>query len=253
MRSGRQTRRSTPAGTIADFVKAFAGIDGTLLVVALVAVLVILLIVYRSPVVPFFVLATSLFALSLASVVVYYLAKNDVIKLNGQSQGILSILVIGAATDYALLLVSRYREELRRHDDRYEAMRLAWRRTLEPVAASAGTVVLGLLCLLLSQLGSTKGLGPIGAIGIASAFLAAMTFLPALLVLPGRASPGEHGRWAFWPGIPHLGSQGPETRGIWAGVARVVGGHPMRVGIASGLGLLALAAFLPKLRAEDVK
>jgi RND superfamily putative drug exporter len=242
-----------PAGTIADFVKAFEGIDGTLLLVALVAVLVILLVVYRSPVVPLFVLATSLFALSLASVLVYYLAKNDVIKLNGQSQGILSILVIGAATDYALLLVSRYREELRRHDDRYEAMWLAWRRTLEPVAASAGTVILGLLCLLLSQLQSTKGLGPVGAIGIAASFLSAMTFLPALLVLPGRNRRGEHGRWVFWPAIPHLGSQGPETRGIWARVARLVGDHPRRVAIGSGIGLLALAAFLPTLKAEGVK
>src|SRR4051794_9172493 len=241
-----------PAGTIADFVKAFAGIDGTLLVVALIAVLVILLIVYRSPVVPFFVLATSLFALSLASVVVYFLAKNDVIKLNGQSQGILSILVIGAATDYALLLVSRYREELRRHDDRYEAMGLAWRRTIEPVAASAGTVILGLLCLLLSDLSSTKGLGPVGAIGIACALLAAMSFLPALLVVFGRTSPGEHGRWVFWPGIPRVGSKGPETRGIWAAVARLVGGHPMRVAIGSGVALLALAAFLPTLKANGI-
>ena len=241
-----------PAGTIADFVKAFAGIDGTLLIVALIAVLVILLIVYRSPVVPFFVLATSLFALSLASVVVYFLAKNDVIKLNGQSQGILSILVIGAATDYALLLVSRYREELRRHDDRYEAMWLAWRRTIEPVAASAGTVILGLLCLLLSQLQSTKGLGPVGAIGIAASLLSAMTFLPALLVLPGRNSAGEHGRWVFWPSIPHVGTKGPETRGIWARVSRLVGEHPRGVAIASGAGLLILAAFLPTLKASGI-
>src|SRR4051812_9301800 len=241
-----------PAGTIADFVKAFAGIDGTLLLVALIAVLVILLIVYRSPVVPFFVLATSLFALSLASVVVYFLAKNDVIKLNGQSQGILSILVIGAATDYALLLVSRYREELRRHDDRYEAMWLAWRRTIEPVAASAGTVILGLLCLLLSELQTTKGLGPVGAIGIAAALLSAMTFLPALLVLPGRNSAGEHGRWVFWPSIPHVGTQGPETRGIWARVSRLVGEHPRGVAIGSGVGLLILAAFLPTLKASGI-
>jgi RND superfamily putative drug exporter len=242
-----------PAGTIADFVKAFAGIDGTLLLVALIAVLVILLIVYRSPVVPFFVLATSLFALSLASIVVYFLAKNDAIKLNGQSQGILSILVIGAATDYALLLVSRYREELRRHDDRYEAMWLAWRRTIEPVAASAGTVILGLLCLLLSELQTTKGLGPVGAIGIAASLLSAMTFLPALLVLPGRNSAGEHGRWVFWPSIPHVGSTGPETRGIWARVSRLVGEHPRRVAIASGVALLVLAAFLPTLKANGIR
>ena len=241
-----------PAGGIADQVKAFAGIDGTLLGVSLLAVLVILLVVYRSPFLPIFVLLTSLLALALASVAVYVLADNDVIKLNGQSQGILFVLVIGAATDYALLLVSRYREELRRHDDRFEAMGLAWRRTLEPVAASAGTVILGLLCLLLSDLKSTKGLGPVGAIGIAAAFLAAMTFLPALLVVFGRTSAGEHGRWVFWPGIPHFGSKGPETSGIWARVARLVGEHPRRVAIGSGVALLALAAFLPTLKANGI-
>ena len=241
-----------PAGGIADQVKAFEGIDGTLLGVSLIAVLIILLVVYRSPILPIFVLTTSLLALGLASVAVYFLADNDVIKLNGQSQGILFVLVIGAATDYALLLVSRYREELRRHDDRFEAMSLAWRRTLEPVAASAGTVILGLLCLLLSDLQSTKGLGPVGAIGIAAAFLAAMTFLPALLVVFGRTSAGEHGRWVFWPGVPHYGSKGSETRGVWARVAKLVGDHPRRVAIGSSVGLLALAAFLPTLKASGI-
>jgi RND superfamily putative drug exporter len=241
-----------PAGGIADQVKAFEGIDGTLLGVSLIAVLIILLVVYRSPVLPIFVLTTSLLALGLASVAVYVLADNDVIRLNGQSQGILFVLVIGAATDYALLLVARYREELRRHDDRYEAMGLAWRRTLEPVAASAGTVILGLLCLLLSDLQSTKGLGPVGAIGIACALLAAMSFLPALLVVFGRTSPGSHGRWVFWPGIPRYGSRGPETQGVWARVARLVGDHPRRVAIGSGVALLALAAFLPTLKASGI-
>src|SRR3954453_21097110 len=132
-------------------------------------------------------------------------------------------------------------------------MGLAWRRTIGPVAASAGTAILGLLCLLLNQLQSTKGLGPVGAVGIAAALLAAMTFLPALLVLPGRNKPGEHGRWVFWPSITHVGSQGPETRGIWAAVARLVGTHPRRVPIGSGVALLILAAFLPTLKANGIK
>ena len=242
-----------PAGTIADLVKAFGGIDGILLGVALLTVLVILLIVYRSPILPVFVLATSLFALTLASVVVYFLAKNEVITLDGQGQGILSILVIGAATDYALLLVARYREELRRHHDRYEAMWLAWKRSFEPILASGSTVILGLLCLLLSDLGPTKGLGPVGSIGIAAAMLAALTFLPAVLVLFGRNQPGNHGRWVFWPAIPRAGSPGSETRGIWAGVARLVGAHPRRVWVLTTLALLSLAAFLPTLKADGVK
>jgi RND superfamily putative drug exporter len=241
-----------PAGTVADLVKAFGGVDGLLILVAVSTVLVILLVVYRSPVVPLLVLLSAGCAYVLATLTVYVLAKNDVLTLDGQAQGILSILVIGAATDYALLLVARYREELRQHDDRYEAMWLAWRRTLEPVAASAGTVVLGLLCLLLSQLGPTRSLGPVGAIGIGSAFLASLTFLPAVLVIPGRNRPGEHGRWVFWPQVPHLGSGKPETAGIWGRVCGLVGRHPRRVWVVTALVLLGLAGFAPTLRAGGV-
>jgi RND superfamily putative drug exporter len=242
-----------PGGQLADLVTAFGGIDGVLLGVALGAVLVILLVVYRSPVVPFLVIFTAVFALGLASAVIYLLADNDVLTLDGQAQGILSILVVGAATDYSLLLVARYREELLRHDDRFAAMRLAWRRTLEPVTASAGTVVLALLCLLLADLGPTRGLGPVGAVGIVAAVLAALTFLPAALVLPGRTTGGEHGRWIFWPRVPHVGGRGPEQQGIWAAVARLVGAHPRRVWALTGLALLALAAFLPTFQAEGIK
>ena len=241
-----------PAATTADLVSAFGGIDGTLLLVAGIAVLLILLVVYRSPVLPFFVLLTAGFALTTASLVVYLLADAGVVTLDGQGQGILSILVVGAATDYSLLLVARYREELRRHDDRYDAMRRAWRQTLEPVAASAATVVLGLLCLLLADIGPTRGLGPVTAVGIVSAVLAALTFLPALLVLPGRTSAGEHGRWVFWPGVPHVGSQGPETTGVWARVAALVGRRPVAVGVLSALFLVVLAAFAPTLDTDGV-
>ncbi len=249
---GVSTYVAGPAATIADLVEAFGGIDGVLLGVALGAVAVILLIVYRSPVVPIFVLLTSVFALTLASTVVYFLAENDALTLDGQGQGILSILVIGAATDYSLLMVARYREELRRHDDRFAAMALAWRRSWEPIAASGATVILGLLCLLLADLGPTRGLGPVGAVGIAASMLSALTFLPAVLVIFGRRSAGEHGRWVFWPRIPHVGSQGSETVGIWARVATFVGRHPRRVWIITVLVLAGLAAFLPTLKATGV-
>ncbi|SDG82609.1 MMPL family transporter [Klenkia brasiliensis] len=241
-----------PAATTADLVSAFGGIDGTLLLVAGIAVLVILLVVYRSPVLPFFVLLTAGFALTTASLVVYLLADAGVVTLDGQGQGILSILVVGAATDYSLLLVARYREELRRHDDRYDAMRRAWRQTLEPVLASAATVVLGLLCLLLADIGPTRGLGPVTAVGIVAAVLAALTFLPALLVLPGRTSSGEHGRWVFWPAVPHVGSRGPESTGAWARASRLVGRRPVAVGVLSALALLVLAAFAPTLPSDGV-
>ena len=136
-----------PAGIAGDLTEAFGGIDGLLLLVAGAVVILILIVVYRSPILPFVVIVSAVFALGLASLLVYVLASNDVLTLNGQSQGILFILVFGAATDYALLLVSRYREELRLTADKYDAMRAAWRATLEPVAASAGTVIAGVLCL----------------------------------------------------------------------------------------------------------
>ena len=154
--AGAEVHIAGPAGLIADLSAAFAGIDGLLLLVTLSAVLVILILVYRAIALPFVVLFTSISALALAGGVVYLLAKNDVIPLNGQSQGILFILVVGAATDYGLLLVSRYREELTRVESKWTAMVRAWRACLEPIAASAGTVIIGLLCLLLSDLNSNR-------------------------------------------------------------------------------------------------
>jgi RND superfamily putative drug exporter len=231
-----------PAGVIADLVKSFDGIDGLLILVAGAVVVLILIVVYRSPLLPFLVLISAVFALGVAAFVVYQLADHDVLKLNGQSQGILFILVFGAATDYALLLVSRFREELRDTDDRFRAIRKAWRATIEPIGASAGTVILGLLCLLFSDLRSNQGLGPVAAIGIASALLASVTFLPAVLALVGRA--------AFWPFVPHHGTEKPEHNGVWGWVARQVGTHPRWIWAVTTVVLLAGVAFVPQLKAN---
>ncbi|HET8560868.1 MAG TPA: MMPL family transporter [Marmoricola sp.] len=230
-----------PAGFTADLAGAFAGIDGVLLLVALTVVLLILLVVYRSPILPFAVLLSALFALALASGVVYVLADHGVLTLNGQGQGILSILVVGAATDYALLLAARYREELREHESRFAAMRTAYRQSVGPILASGMTVILALLCLLASDLNSTRSLGPVGALGIAGALLSALTFLPAVLALLGRV--------AFWPARPRFGSEHPERSGIWGRVARLVGSRPRVLWAGTGLVLVVLAAFLPTLRA----
>ena len=167
-----------PAGFSADLVAGFAGIDGLLLGVALLAVLVILVLVYRSFLLPLVVLSTSLFALCVALLVVWWLAKFEILLLSGQTQGILFILVIGAATDYALLLVARFREELRVSQDKGTAIMAAWRGSVEPIVASGGTVIAGLLCLLLSDLKSNSTLGPVAAIGIVFAMLSALTLLP---------------------------------------------------------------------------
>src|SRR5664280_2153492 len=246
--SGLTVYVAGPGGILADFVTAFSGIDGILLFVALGVVFLILLVVYRSPILPIAVLLTAVFGLAVAATVIYPLAKNGTIGLNGQSQGILSILVVGAATDYSLLLVSRYREELHLHPSKWAAMATAWKAAVSPIAASAATVILGLLCLLLSQLGSTRGLGPVGALGIAGALLAALTFLPAVLLLFGRR--------IFWPMIPRVdhvhSGDSLGRRGIWGRVAAMVGRHPRRTWVLTLVGLLACAAFAPTLKAGGI-
>ncbi len=231
-------------GVLADFVAAFGAIDGLLLVVALAVVLLILVVVYRSPVLPLVVLVCAVLGLGVASAAVYGLAVGGVLDLNGQSQGILFILAIGAATDYSLLLVSRYREELRDREDPGDAMRAALRGTWEPVVASAVTVVLGLACLLLSDLSNLAGLGPVGALGIAGAVLSSLTLLPAALVLLGRR--------AFWPLRPEHGSAHQVDDGVWGRVSELVGRRPLVVAATCVVLLGLAAAFAPTLEEDPV-
>ncbi|MFC0674391.1 MMPL family transporter [Brachybacterium hainanense] len=217
---------SGPAGFTADLQAAFAGIDGILLLVALAVVLVILVVVYRSPLLPILVLLSSMTALCAAILVNVALAEAGIVTINGQVQGILFILVIGAATDYSLLLIARYREELREHAFPARASWRAVRGVLEPIAASGGTVIVGLLCLMLSDLGSNAALGPVASIGILCAVLTSLSFLPALLAVTGRV--------AFWPRAPRLGSPhpvltGPEATGPFARIGRLVSSAPKRV------------------------
>ncbi|KQS97031.1 hypothetical protein ASG23_15625 [Cellulomonas sp. Leaf395] len=259
---GLQAWVTGPAGFVADLVTAFGGIDGVLLLVALGAVLLILVLVYRSPFLPFVVIFTAVFALCLAGLVIYNLAANGTLVLNGQSQGILSILVVGASVDYALLLVARYREELARVEHPAQAMGRALRACVEPIAASAGTVIAGVLCLLLSDLGSNRSLGPVAAIGIASALLGSLTLLPALLLVFGRRS-----RILFWPRAPRpvpaaaADTQHPHVdttiepdpadgTGLWPRLARFVGRKARPVWIVTALALAVGAAFLPTLNAS---
>ena len=240
---------SGPVGFSTDLSKAFSGIDGLLLGVALSVVFIILLIVYRSPILPFVVLLTSIVALSAAILVVYYLAKADIIRLNGQVQGILFILVVGAATDYALLYVARYREELKRQATVTLAIIKSWKRSIEPIGAAGGTVIAGLLCLLLSDLASNQALGPVGAIGIAAAMLSALTFLPAALLAIGRP--------VFWPKIPtkeKINSKIDDSKatGIWPAVARFVEQHTRQIWIITTVLLLAACIGIIQLRADGV-
>lgn len=261
-----------PAGFSADLTEAFSGIDGLLLIVAFAVVLVILLIVYRALILPLLVLTSSLFALCVAVLVNWLLADAGLFLLNGQVQGILFILVIGAATDYGLLLTARYREELERSRDHVTALKSAWKGSIEPIIASGGTVIAGLMCLLLSDLESNRALGPVASVGILCAILAALTLLPSLLALFGRA--------AYWPRVPHyagdVDSEGAgegkgaddsvagvaradqsldqvvKAHGIYGRVGKYTVGHPRRIWAGVTLLLILGAAFFPTLKAEGV-
>jgi RND superfamily putative drug exporter len=222
-----------PGGLLGDLFSAFGTLDSTLLLTTLGVVAVILIVVYRSPVLWIIPLLSSLLALSTAGGIVYLLAKRDIIDVDGQSQGILSVLVIGAATDYALLLIARYREELHHHENRFDAMRSAYKGVWEPILASGSTVSIALLILLFSQLTNTAGLGPIGAIGIVCSMITILTLLPALLLL--------FGRWIFWPRIPHNDGDDHVLEGIWSKVGNGIGRNPRRSWVISGAVLLLFA------------
>ncbi|MFD0304343.1 MMPL family transporter [Streptomyces sp. NPDC127119] len=242
--SGTRVQIAGPAATQGDLGEAFAGIDGILLGVALAAVLLILLLVYRSVLLPFMIIISAVFALGIACAIVYVLADHDIVRVDGQVQGILSILVIGAATDYALLLTARFREELARSDDRFHAAWKALRDSFGAITASAATVALGLLALLLSDLTNNRALGPVGAIGIVCAVLTTLTFLPAVLALMGKV--------AFWPAKPRSADAETGGHGIWRRVAHWVDTRPRRLWMASAALLVAGAAFFPALQSKGV-
>ncbi len=232
-----------PGGQFADFAAAFEGIDSNLLFTTVGVILVILVLIYRSPVfLP--VLVSAGMALVIAQAVVYLLADGGVLTVDGQSQGILSVLVLGAGTDYALLLISRFKEELHQQDSWTVAMRGALRGAFPPIVASGATVILGLLCLLLSDLNSNKSLGPVGAIGIACAVLAMTVFLPALLMILGR--------YWFFPFVPRHDDAPVAGRGLWGRVAALVGARARVVGVATALALGVAALFTFQLDADGL-
>ncbi len=219
-------------GQAADSAEAFGGIDTTLLAGTLSVVILILLFTYRSPILWILPIFSAIVGLFVSQALIYFLARYADLTVNGQSYAILTILVIGAGTDYALLLVARYREELRRHEDRHEAMGFALHRAAPALLASAATVALGMLCLLFAEMNSTAGLGPVAAIGIGVTFVVMVTLLPALLVITGR--------WIFWPRRPAFRSAEPTQTGIWARVGRWIAPRPRQVWVVTSV-LLAIA------------
>ncbi len=203
--AGLEVKITGGAGFSVDAIEVFEDINGTLLLAAVSLVVFLLILIYRSPMFFFIPLAAVLFAEALSRSIGYGVSELGA-AINGQSSSIMSVLVLGAGTDYALLLVARYREELHRTVDKHEAMRTALASAGPAIFASATTVVAALLCLLVARVNGTSGLGPIAAIGIACAALAMLTLLPAMLTTFGRR--------AFWPFVPHTASTAPSAEGI---------------------------------------
>ncbi|MEU4884662.1 MMPL family transporter [Streptomyces althioticus] len=223
-----------PGAVGADMDEVFETIDGTLLTATLGVVTVLLVLIYRSPFLWLVPLAVAGAATVLAMAAAYGTHELFGITITGQSGGIMTVLVLGAGTDYALLLVSRYREELRRHERPYDAMRAALRGCGPAVLASSGTVAAGLLCLLAADLNSSSGMGPVGMVGVLAALVAMTTLLPAVLVLLGRR--------VFWPLIPAYGSTPKARRSLFAAMGTSATRRPAAVltGGAVLLGALAL-------------
>jgi len=232
-RGGLQVKVAGPAGISADAIKVFENINGTLVGAAFLLVIVLLILIYRSPI--FWLLPIS--AVAFAEIAARgggWLLTEIGVTVTGQSSSILSVLVIGAGTDYALLLVARYREELRRHEDRHEAMAIALRRAGPAIFASGLTVTIALLALTLAEVNGTSGLGPIGAMGIAVAMVTMLTFLPALLLIVGRRP--------FWPYVPRFGGSGAdESHGAWRRIGERVAAHPHRTALVAGGALVVMA------------
>ncbi|MEU6989453.1 MMPL family transporter [Streptomyces sp. NPDC046465] len=230
-----------------DASEVYDSLGGPLLYTTAAVVALLLVVIYRSPFLWLVPLAVAGVADYLAMGVAYGLHQAFGTSVTGQSSGIMTILVFGAGTDYALLLVSRYREELRGIERPYDAMAAALRGCGPAVLASSGTVAAGLLCLLAADLNSSRGMGPLGTVGVLCALATMLTLLPAVLVLLGRR--------VFWPLVPAFGSAVTQRRGLFAAMGSSAGRRPLTV-LASGavlLGALALGALnLPgALRQED--
>ncbi len=235
--AGLQTSVTGPAGQAADIIGVWAmGLDGKILAATVAVVTIVLLLTYRSPALWVVPLLTVSVSYNVAAAAVYLLVRKTGMVISSETTGILPVLVFGAGTDYALLLIARYREELQRHADRRAAMAVAWRRAVPAIVASAATVSISLLCLSVAEMNSTRGLGVSGAIGIVSALIGMTTLLPAVLVLPGR--------WIFWPQSPCPGTQPAANSGLWGQIGRWIARRPRPVWIGAVVMLALLTAGL---------
>ncbi|UNZ17938.1 MMPL family transporter [Streptomyces sp. 891-h] len=244
-----------PAGSLIDNIKVFDNLDSRLMLATGAVVTLLLLITYRSPLLWLFPVLSVGFAAVLTQVTTYVLAKYASLPVDPQSAGILMVLVFGVGTDYALLLIARYREELHRHQDRHAAMRLALRRSGPAIVASAGTIAIGLACLAFADINSSRSLGLVGAVGVVCALLAMITVLPALLVVAGR--------WVFWPFVPRYDEaavaaaegQPRAARTVWSRIGALIARRPrwswlMSIAVTAVLALSATGITMGLTNAE---
>lgn len=220
---GLEIRVSGPGGLIADLVDVFSKIDGFLLLVTGILVLVLLVAIYRSPVIALVPLFAVGWVFSLAAAIGAFAAQEFGLPINGQSRGIMTVLLFGAGTDYCLFISSRFREELAHTQDKHEAMRRTMRAVGEAIASSAGTVLVATVALLLAVLESNKSLGPLLSVAVATMLVASLTLVPAIMTVLGR--------FAFWPFRPKYdpaaaSSESEEAHGIWSRIARGVARRP---------------------------
>lgn len=233
---GLQSEVGGPAGSLADAFTIFDTLDGTLMMATGTVVILLLLLTYRSPVLWLLPALGVGFASVLTQAGTYLFAEYAGLQVDPQSSGVLMVLVFGIGTDYALLLIARYREELHQREDRHEAMQLALRRSGPAILASAGTIAVGLACLGLADINSSRSMGLVGVIGVVFGFLAMVTVLPALLVILGR--------WVFWPLVPKNGTPAHKSRTVWQRIGNAVAARPRRSWVLSLVvtGVLAVSA-----------
>ena len=234
--AGLDAKLTGPAGNELDATEAFEGLDAKILLVTVAVVALLLLFTYRSPVLWLLPLLGVGVALQVANAGAYLLAEHAGMLVASGTASILTVLVFGVGTDYALLLLARYREELRRQPDRHVAMAVALRRAGPAITASAATICLALLCLLAANMGFNFALGPAAALGVLAGLIAMVTLLPATLVILGR--------WVFWPAIPRCGTADVAHRSVWGRIGGRVARRPRLVwiGTALALGVVALGA-----------
>ncbi|MFC5004017.1 MMPL family transporter [Dactylosporangium cerinum] len=238
--AGLRTAVTGEAGALADMDEIGEGVDTTLFLAAAGIVAVLLLLTYRSPVLWIIPLLSAVAASQFTSAIVYLMGRHLDVTVTPDITTMMTVLVFGAGTDYALLLIARYREELHRHEDRTAAMAVAVRRSFPAILASAATVTIGVLCLLAAQMNDMRGFGPIAASGIIVSLAVMTTLLPALLVLLGR--------WVFWPFVPRFGDAVRVRTSGWHRVADLVGRRPRLLWTATAVGLVLLGLGVSGLR-----